>query len=78
MKPCKMDADKLDVKDNTVVTTYRNAVDCLLRVLDILDAQRFGYKALTNRHFNDDQKWFLMHDVFGFRARKSQIWHISP
>jgi DNA-directed RNA polymerase specialized sigma24 family protein len=64
--PCKELAERFGVKENTVVTMYRHAVAQLEKIVEALDARREGLKATKSGRFTDDQKMFLLVEVFGF------------
>jgi hypothetical protein len=64
--PCKEIAERFDVKENTVVCMYSRAVEQLTKIIETLDARKAGIKAVKPERFNDDQKYFLLHAVFGF------------
>ncbi|MBE9547622.1 MAG: hypothetical protein IMF10_09065 [Proteobacteria bacterium] len=64
--PCKELAERFDVKENTIVSMYRQAVKQLERIIETLDARREGLKATKSDKFTDDQKYFLLVCIFGF------------
>jgi DNA-directed RNA polymerase specialized sigma24 family protein len=63
--PCKELAEKFEVKENTIVCMYKNAVNQLYQMIDKLDARREGLKATKAERFTEDQKFFLL-TIFGF------------
>jgi len=48
------------------ISSNKNLIDLSL---ETMDAKRVGRRALSDKHFTDDQKWFLMRDVFGFSSQ---------
>jgi len=64
--PCKELAERFNVKENTIVSMYARAVEQLKKIIDALDARREGLKATKADKFTDDQKFFLLVNVFGF------------
>ena len=64
--PCKELAERFDVKENTIISMYRQAIEQLERIIKALDARREGLKATKSGRFTDDQKFFLLTCVFGF------------
>lgn len=64
--PCKVLAEKFGVKENTIVCMYGQAVESLEKIIEALDARREGIKATKGDKFTDDQKFFLLTNVFGF------------
>jgi DNA-directed RNA polymerase specialized sigma24 family protein len=64
--PCKDLAEKFNVKENTIVCMYQQAVKQLEKVIEILDSRKSGIKAVTASKFTDEQKYFLLACIFGF------------
>jgi len=64
--PCKELAERFDVKENTIVCMYKQAVKQVKRIIKALDSRREGIKATKSDRFTDDQKFFLLACVFGF------------
>jgi hypothetical protein len=71
--PCAELAKLYGVKENTIVCMYRNAVIRLDKIIKTLDARREGVKATKGTRgakFTDDQKYFLLVNVFGFSGHE--------
>jgi len=64
--PCKVLADKFGVKENTIVCMYKQAVEQIEKLIEVLDSRREGIKAMKPDIFSDDQKYFLLCCIFGF------------
>jgi DNA-directed RNA polymerase specialized sigma24 family protein len=64
--PCKELAERFGVKENTIVCMYKQAIEQLEKIVDALDARREGLKATKSGRFTDDEKMFLLVEVFGF------------
>jgi hypothetical protein len=64
--PCKVLAERYGVKENTIVCMYKQAVEQIQRLIQVLDARKEGIKAMKPDRFTDDEKFFLLHYVFGF------------
>jgi len=64
--PCKELADRFGVKENTIISMYKNAVERLESIINALDSRREGVKAVKAGRFTEDQKFFLLVSVFGF------------
>jgi DNA-directed RNA polymerase specialized sigma24 family protein len=64
--PCKDIAERFDVKENTIVRMYAMAVKQLEQIIERLDARKAGIKAMAPDKFKEDEKWFMLHAVFGF------------
>lgn len=64
--PCKELAERFNIKENTIVCMYKQAVDQIKKVVKAMDSRREGLKAVRPDKFNDDQKFFLLVSVFGF------------
>ncbi|OPY83443.1 MAG: Sigma-70, region 4 [Syntrophus sp. PtaU1.Bin005] len=54
------------VKENTVVTMYKQASEQIQTLVKAMDARAEGIKAVQTDRFNDDEKMFLLVYVFGF------------
>lgn len=65
--PCKDIAERYDVKENTVVSMYRNAVKELEKAIKTMDCEREGLKYAKHDKFTEEQKIFLLHIIFGFQ-----------
>lgn len=52
--PCKELAERFDVKENTIVCMYRDAMEQVERIIDVLDARKEGIKALKPGKFTED------------------------
>jgi DNA-directed RNA polymerase specialized sigma24 family protein len=65
---CKELADKFGVKENTIVCMYKQAVEQLEKMIEAMDARREGLKACKKGKFTDDQKFFLLIQIFGFNG----------
>ena len=63
--PCKDIAERFGVKENTIVCMYKTAVEQLNQIVEKLDAKKNLGRATIDR-FTEEQKWFLLHAVFGF------------
>ena len=59
-------AERYHVEENTIVTIYRQSIEQLSKMVDALDARREGLKATKAGRFTDDEKMFLLAEVFGF------------
>jgi hypothetical protein len=59
-------AERYHVRENTIVTIYRQAIEQLAKMIEQLDSRREGIKAVQTKNFTDDQKAFLLVEVFGF------------
>jgi hypothetical protein len=59
-------AERYHVKENTIVTIYRQAIEQLAKMIEAIDARREGLKAVQTRNFTEDQKLFLLVEIFGF------------
>jgi hypothetical protein len=59
-------AERYHVEENTIVTIYRQSIEQLAKMIDALDARREGLKATKSGRFTDDEKMFLLAEVFGF------------
>lgn len=71
--PCKELADRYGVKENTIVCMYAQAVEQVQKIIEALDARRFGVKATKGTRgakFTEDQKYFLLVNVFGFSGHE--------
>lgn len=66
--PCKELAERFGVKENTIVCMYANAVKRIEKILKMLDARKEGLKATKSSRFTEDEKWFLLTNIFGFNA----------
>jgi len=64
--PCKVLAEKYGVKENTIVCIYSQAIESLEKIINALDSRKEGLKACKSDRFTDDQKFFLLTNVFGF------------
>lgn len=64
--PCKDLAEKYGVKENTIVTMYKQAVEQVEKLVKLMDARKNGIKAVMPDKFTEAQKWFLLVHVFGF------------
>ena len=65
--PCKELAERFDVKENTIVCMFRDAVAQLHKMIETLDSQRGGLKNMKPKNaFSEDEKIFLLCSVFGF------------
>jgi DNA-directed RNA polymerase specialized sigma24 family protein len=64
--PCRELAERFGVKENTIVSMYKNGVAEVQRLIKALDSRKAGPKALKPARFTDEQKWFLLVHVFGF------------
>jgi len=73
-------AEKYGVKKNTIACMYRDAVNQINKILDILDQRRKGLKAVSHRNrLSDDEKYFLLIHVFGFSCSEvAEMMEISP
>jgi DNA-directed RNA polymerase specialized sigma24 family protein len=67
---CKELAERFGVKENTIVCMYKQAVEQLEKMIDAMDARREGLKACKKGKFNDDQKFFLLIQIFGFNGHE--------
>lgn len=65
---CKELAEKFGVKENTIVCMYKQAVEQLEKMIEAMDARREGLKACKKGKFTDDQKFFLLIQIFGFNG----------
>lgn len=63
-------AEKFGVKENTIVCMYSQAMEQLEKMIQALDSRREGLKACTKSKFSDDQKFFLMVQIFGFNGHE--------
>jgi transposase len=63
---CKELAERFDVKENTIVCMYAQALEHVERIIEALDARREGLKAIKADRFTEEQKYFLLTSVFGF------------
>lgn len=71
--PCKELAERYRVKENTIVCMYAQAVEQVQKIVEVLDARRFGVKATKGTRgakFTEDQKYFLLVNVFGFSGHE--------
>ena len=66
--PCRELAERFGVKENTIVCMYAQAVEGIQKIVDAMDARREGLKATKSSRFNEDQKIFLLVNVFGFNS----------
>lgn len=66
--PCKELAERFGVKENTIVCMYKQAVEQLEKMIEAMDARREGLKACKKGKFTDDQKFFLLIQIFGFNG----------
>jgi DNA-directed RNA polymerase specialized sigma24 family protein len=66
--PCKELAERFGVKENTIVCMYKRAVEQLEIMIQAMDARREGLKATRKSKFTDDQKFFLLTQMFGFNG----------
>ena len=66
--PCRELAERFGVKENTIVCMYAQAVEQLEKMIDAMDARREGLKACKKGKFTDDQKFFLLIQIFGFNG----------
>lgn len=66
--PCKELAERFGVKENTIVCMYAQAVEQLEKMILAMDARREGLKACKKGKFTDDQKFFLLIQIFGFNG----------
>lgn len=64
--PCRVLAERFGVKENTIVSIYKQALEQLERIIGALDARKEGVKAMKPERFTEDQKFFLLCCVFGF------------
>lgn len=75
---CKELAERYDVKENTVVAMYRDALKQVEKLLKVMDSRKQGIKAMRPDRFTEDQKLFLLSCVFGFtQAELSRMLNIS-
>lgn len=65
---CKELAERFGVKENTIVCMYAQAVEQLEKMIEAMDARREGLKATQKSKFTDDQKMFLLTQIFGFNG----------
>lgn len=65
---CKELAERFGVKENTIVCMYKKAVEQLEKMIDAMDARREGLKATQKGKFTEDQKFFLLIQIFGFNG----------
>ncbi len=68
--PCKELAERFGVKENTIVCMYAQAVEHLEKMIDAMDARKEGLKATRKGKFTDDQKYFLLIQIFGFNGHE--------
>jgi hypothetical protein len=66
--PYKELAERFRVKENTVITMYRQAVGHLSKLVAAMDARREGLKSVKSYNFTFEQKAFLLVALFGFNA----------
>jgi DNA-directed RNA polymerase specialized sigma24 family protein len=66
--PCKELAERFGVKENTIVCMYQQAMEQLERMIQAMDARREGLKACKKSKFTDEQKFFLLIQIFGFNG----------
>lgn len=66
--PCKELAERFNVKENTIVCMYKQAVERVQQIIEALDARHEGLKATKPGKFSEDQKYFLLVSVFGFSS----------
>ncbi len=66
--PCRELAERFNVKENTIVCMYAQAVEGIQKIIDAMDARREGLKATKSSRFTEDQKIFLLVNVFGFNS----------
>ncbi|WP_319524660.1 hypothetical protein [uncultured Desulfosarcina sp.] len=52
--------------ENTIVSMYKQSVEQIERLVEVMDARKEGIKAMKPDRFTEDQKWFLLAHVFGF------------
>ena len=64
--PCRELAERFGVKENTIVSMYRTAVERLEKIIEALDSRKEGLKATKAGNFTEDEKIFLLVQVFGF------------
>ena len=63
-------AERFGVEENTIVSMYKQAVEQLEKMIRAMDARREGLKACKKSKFTDDQKFFLLIQVFGSNGRE--------
>ena len=77
--PCKELAERFGVKENTIVSIYKQAVEQIEKLLDVLDSRKVGLKAMKPDRFTEDQKLFLLAHVFGFtQAELARMFKKDP
>lgn len=73
---CKELAERLGVKENTIVCIYAQAVESIQKLIQTMDARKEGIKAMKPDKFTEDQKFFLLVNVFGFsQAEVARMFH---
>ncbi|MEI9477086.1 MAG: hypothetical protein WCO26_10975 [Deltaproteobacteria bacterium] len=65
---CKELAERFGVKENTIVCMFKQAVEQLEKMIEAMDARKEGLKATRAGKFTDDQKFFLLIQIFGFNG----------
>jgi predicted DNA-binding protein YlxM (UPF0122 family) len=68
--PCKELAERFGVKENTIVSMYKRAVDQLDKVIKIMDSRKEGIKCVGKSQFSEDEKMFLLAAVFDFTQKE--------
>jgi len=63
---CKELAEKYGVKENSIVCMYKQAVEQLEKIIEVMDSRREGIKATRGDRFTEEQKFFLLAAIFGF------------
>ncbi|WP_419661505.1 uncharacterized protein Dvar_19390 [Desulfosarcina variabilis str. Montpellier] len=77
--PVSILADKYGVKENSISTIYKQAIEQVGKLVDAMESRRAGLKAVKAGRFTDDQKWFLLAHVFGFsQAEIARMFNLSP
>ena len=67
---CRELAERFGVKENTIVSMYVRAVEQLQKIIEALDARREGLKATKAGRFSDDERMFMLAEIFGFNRRE--------
>lgn len=67
---CRELAERFGVKENTIVSMYAQAVEQLQHIIGVMDSRRVGLKATKSGRFSDDERMFMLAEVFGFNRRE--------